>query len=492
MSLQGTAGQRPDSGGGESGSAKVLCVDLDGTLIRSDLLWESLLLGLKGAPGATLGALFGLRHGKAALKARLVGTGGRKISVETLPYDAEVLSFLEARHAEGWRIELISGSHQSLVDRVARYLGLFQAWFGSDERRNLTGEAKAAFLAERHPDGFAYLGNSVADRAPWATAAESLSANAPAWLIRQMRTQGTEIREISKPPALAKALLKGMRLHQWSKNALLFTILLLTLDERSLADFLWLVAAFLAFGLVASATYLFNDLLDIEADRAHATKRARPFASGALPIAKGFGLIAAILGLGLGLGALIGTEFLAHLAAYTVLTATYSIALKSVAVLDVLIVGSLFSLRILAGAAAIDGEVAPWLAVFSLLFFSSLAFAKRYVEMLNKGTDDPRALAGRGYVSEDRIFVFGFGAALATSSLLVFLLYAFSGESRALSNTSVAMVCLGAISYWIMRVWLFALRGELNDDPVLFAIKDRVSYAVAAVVVGALLIDRWM
>ena len=144
------------------------------------------------------------------------------------------------------------------------------------------------------------------------------------------------------------------------------------------------------------------------------------------------------------------------------------------------------------GAAAIDGEVAPWLAVFSLLFFSSLAFAKRYVEMLRKGTDDPRAIAGRGYVSEDRIFVFGFGAALSTSSLLVFLLYAFSGDSRALSNTFVAMVCLGAISYWIMRVWLLALRGELTDDPVLFAIKDRVSYAVAAVVVGALLIDRWM
>jgi 4-hydroxybenzoate polyprenyltransferase len=470
----------------------VICVDLDGTLVRSDLMLENLLQALRSSPVKVVRALLRLGEGKAPFKRRLADIGGAFICVENLPFDPNVVDYLKRERAQGRHIELVSGSDQTLVDRVTAHLGLFDAGFGSDGRCNLTGATKAAFLRERHPEGYVYMGGGRADLAPWMAADEALCANSSAGLVKRIRSQGRKATVVSTRPSVLRAAIEGMRLHQWGKNVLLFTIFLLTLSDRTPTDFLLLVTAFVAFGLVASANYLFNDLLDIEADRLHAPKRNRPFASGNLAIATGVALGMAALVVGFGLGALIGFDFLIMLASYAVLTAAYSIALKSVPVLDVLVLGVLYCLRIQAGASAITVPVAPWLAVFSLLFFSSLAFAKRYVEMLRKAEENALDLAGRGYVNQDRPFVLGFGAASAVASMLVFLLYAFSGEAQALSRIEVAMTCLGAIIYWIMRIWLLAARGDLHDDPVLFALKDRFSYLMAGVVVSALVIDQWI
>lgn len=472
--------------------SRVICVDLDGTLVRSDLLIESFLQSWRRAPTMAADAMVRLgKNGKAAFKRRLAEGGGAHIAVENLPYDPEVLAYLEKEKAAGAKIELISGSDQSIIDRIAGHLGIFDAAYGSDGERNLTAERKAAFLQERHPDGFVYIGNSSADRAPWKAASEALSANAPKKLVSGMRKDGVDVQEISKSPSLGRALVKGMRLHQWCKNALLFTIFLLTFADRNLEDFLLLCGAFVAFGLVASATYLLNDMLDIEADRAHPTKRRRPFASGALPIEHGALLIGVILLAGVVVASLIGQAFLICLIGYTALTVAYSFKLKTVAVLDVLILGFLFCLRIIAGGATIDVEISHWLMVFSLLFFSSLAFAKRYVELLKKAGQADQAVAGRGYVHGDSQFVLTFGGALAVAALLVFLLYSFSGENAALSQVEMALGCLGVISYWIMRVWFLTARGQMLDDPVLFAVKDKVSYLLGAIMVLALAIDHW-
>ncbi len=470
---------------------KTICVDLDGTLVRSDLLHECFLQAIRLAPATAFSALLRLREGKAAFKRSLTEKVGSLISIEHLPFNEDVIDYLKGERARGCRIELVSGSDQMLVDRVAEHLCLFDAGYGSDGRRNLSGAAKAAFLRRRHPQGFVYVGGDRADLAPWMAADEAVCVNTAPGLLRELRSRCDKVTEIAPRSSAFRAVLRGMRLHQWGKNVLLFTPLFLALSQSTISDVLYLIVAFLAFGLVASATYLFNDLFDIEADRQHAKKRRRPFASGHLPIMLGGGLGLCWLAIGFGLGAVVGIDFLVILAIYTLLTLAYSTILKTVPVLDVLVLGVLFYLRLQAGADAIEQPVVPWLAIFSLLFFSSLAFAKRYVEMIRKPDDDNGTLLGRGYQTKDSLFVLGFGAALAVGSLLVFLLYAFSGQSQALSTIDVAMACLGVISYWIMRIWFLAARGELDDDPVLFALKDRVSYLLASIVVLALVLDQW-
>jgi 4-hydroxybenzoate polyprenyltransferase len=218
----------------------------------------------------------------------------------------------------------------------------------------------------------------------------------------------------------------------------------------------------------------------------------RPFASGELPIGIGGLLLFGLLLGGFGLALMLPPLFVVILAIYTVMTVSYSMLFKSIPIVDVLALAMLYCTRILAGGAVIGEQIVSWLAVFSLLFFASLAFAKRHSELRQKRATDEASLAGRGYGVEDRMFVSSFGVALAVGSLLVFLLYAFSGQSQALSSMPIAMVCFGAISYWIMRIWFLTMRGQLDDDPVLFAVKDRTSMAMAAMIVAALLADQWL
>lgn len=473
---------------------RVLCVDLDGTLIRSDLLWECSVRALR-RPTLLIGSLVWLVDGKARFKKYMADGIGGEISVAHLPYNQAVLDLIARRREEGWRVELVSASHETLVDRVADHLGLFDAAFGSDGTRNLSGSQKATFMAARHPDGYAYIGNSHADLAAWKDAEEAIAADAPRALLDRVRGDGVEIAEVSRSPFVLANLISAMRLHQWAKNLLLFVPFILEFQDQGWPELGLILLAFLAFGLMASATYIFNDLLDLDADRRHETKRQRPFAAGQVPIPIGLALMTMLLLAGFGMGFTIGPAFTAYLIAYTALTLLYSLQLKSLPVLDVLVLGLLFCIRIIAGAAAIDAEVTAWLATFSLLFFTSLALAKRYVEMarmatLTGGFNNGETIAGRGYTVEDRIFAFGFGAALASASLLVFLLYAFSGETQAFFNVEVAIFCLGALAYWVMRIWLLTLRGEMNEDPVLFAVKDRLSYITGATILLALAIDR--
>ena len=468
---------------------KPLCVDLDGTLVRTDLLLETFVLSLRYAPMKAMSAVLRLGDGKAAFKRRIAEAGAAHLSVERLPYNPTVISYLEEERQKGRRLELVSGSDQSLVDRVVAHLGFFDAGFGSDGHRNLTREAKSELLRQHHPSGFAYIGNDMADVAPLMAASEAVCANAPARLVSELNSRGKTVTEIAPRPSVLAAALQGMRLHQWGKNLLLFTSFGLSLGQQSLSSLLVMLLAFLAFGLVASATYLLNDLFDIESDRLHPTKRERPFASGRLPVAVGSVLIISGLLVGLGLAAAIGPPFLIATGVYILVTLAYSLMLKSVPVLDVLVLGLLFFIRVQAGAAAIGEVVTPWLGTFSLLFFSSLAFAKRYVEMVREGGGD--SLMRRGYVGEDRSLALAFGAALAVASLLVFLLYAFSGESQAFSSVNATMVCFGVVAYWVIRIWFKAVRGELHDDPVVFAVKDKVSYATAAVILVVVVFDQW-
>jgi len=465
-----------------------LYVDMDGTLVATDTLWESLCLLARRHPKrlwSLPGWLFG---GKANLKARIAE---RVVpDAKRLPYRGAVLDFLRAERAAGRRLVLATAAHERVAHAVSDHLGLFDAVLASDATNNLRGTAKlAALRAHGGAGAFGYLGDSRADLPVWAGSARAVVLEPRPALRRAVERLGVpfEVLPARRSVGTVHALFRALRPHQWAKNALLFVPLILAqqVDER--ARELSVFLAFLAFCAVSSAGYLFNDMLDIEADRGHATKRNRPFAAGTLSIPAGLAALAALLasGFGIALG-LVSVAFTAMLAAYLVATVTYSLYLKERLFLDVLVLASLYTLRVLAGGVAGGIEVSTWLLAFSVFFFLSLALVKRYVELLQRADVAPGAegmLAGRAYQKVDTGLVETMGIASGYVSILVLCLYVSRKDvTRYYASPDVLWLITPLMLYWISRVWLLARRGRLTADPVLFATTDRVSYGILAAI----------
>lgn len=462
-------------------TAVPLVVDLDGTLIKTDLLQETAnwFLTRRRLQGFRL--IGWLASGRCALKARLAEA--RDIDPASLPYHAPLLAWLREQKARGRRLVLATASHRRLAETVAHHLDLFDEVLASEHDTNLKSAHKRDRLVSRYGEGgYDYVGDAAADLVVWRSARQAYVVSSSPCLIDQVRTLGnlTGVFGDHRAPILG-SLLKALRPHQWLKNLLLLVPLLTAHRYGDPASLLAILQAFVAFGFTASSVYLLNDLADLDDDRHHPRKRHRPFAAGDLSLLLGWLVWPGLLVPAFVIAALaLPTSFLATLAAYFALTLAYSLALKRIFLVDVLTLAGLYTLRIVAGAAAIGVAASFWLLLFSVFFFLSLAFIKRYGE-IEAGLASGRRgrLRGRGYLHEDlaTVAILGTGAGLV--SVLVLALYIQDSHTAQMYHTPglIGLAC-PLLLFWLARAWLVAHRGQMHDDPLVFALKDRASWLV--------------
>jgi 4-hydroxybenzoate polyprenyltransferase len=470
-------------------TAPVLVVDLDGTLIKTDLLVETTLALLKQSPLSLPLLPFWLARGKANLKERIAER--TRIDVVSLPYNEEFLRFLRAERAAGRRLWLATASDRRLAEQVAAHLGIFDRVLGTENGRNLSGRAKLdALITDLGPNAFDYAGNASVDLLIWPQARRALIVHpAPGVEAAAARHASVE-RVFPRDKARWIASLKVLRLHQWVKNLLIFVPLLLAHRANALPLVADSVVAFLAFGMTASSAYVLNDLLDLTADRHHPRKRKRPFASGDLPPSAGFWLVPCLLAGAGALAMLLPWKFGVVLAIYLAGTLAYSFKLKHHPMLDVITLAGLYTLRIVAGVVAVGVQGTFWLLAFSVFIFLSLALVKRYSELRVMEREGKAEAQGRGYQVGDLTILSASGIASGYLAALVLALYVNSPEVLRLYRTpEVIWLLCPLLLYWVSRMWMITHRGDMHDDPMVFALTDGPSLLIgalaAAIVAGA-------
>ena len=357
-----------------------LVIDLDGTLLRSDLLLESGLLFLRSRPTRALLPLKWLLSGKVHLKEQLAKS--TPLDVAHLPYDPEVIAFIKEEKAKGRVIVLATASHKIYAEQVAAHLNLFDHIFAT-ETVNLSATAKRDLLVKEYGQkGFDYAGNSHDDLPVLAAARHAYLVNPQRGLHEKAEALGNLSRVIQQNVNSLKVWTKALRLHQWLKNILIFIPLLASHQITSTHLLLNSLLAFVLFGLCASGVYLFNDLLDLADDRNHATKRHRPFASGQLPILAGLYAVPSLFIVAFtGALTLLPWKFAMALEFYFALTLLYCLLLKKKTVADVIALAMLYTMRIIAGVYACGLNLTFWMLAFSMFIFLSLALVKRYAEL---------------------------------------------------------------------------------------------------------------
>jgi 4-hydroxybenzoate polyprenyltransferase len=477
-----------------------LCVDLDGTLVKSDTLVDAVLILARQQPGSPLHWPRWVSKGKASFKREV--TGRAIIDVEHLPYNQALLEYLREQRALGRRIYLATAADQNFAEQVAAHFGdLFDGVLASDGTLNLAGSNKLRAFQDRFPGGFTYIGNAMPDRSLLAASVQPMAANPHRSLRRALHRDKTVLhREFQDRRPFGKVLLKAIRLHQWAKNVLVFLPVILAHD-LTLSTLTASVMAFFSLSFCASATYIINDLLDIEADRRHPRKRARPFASGDLSPFSGIAIVAGFFAISVVLALLVPVvyqhllgpvgsyaatpdpfAFLAWLALYTVTTLSYSFALKKMVLVDVIILSGLYTVRIFAGSAASGVPVSAWLGAFSIFFFLSLAFVKRFSELELMISNNRTKASGRGYRVSDIEQLRSFGTGSAFAAVVVLTMYISNLDAAHLySHTSRLWLLAPVLILWISQVWLLASRGELHEDPVVYAITDKRSWLLGAI-----------
>jgi 4-hydroxybenzoate polyprenyltransferase len=445
-----------------------LCVDLDGALVAADTLWESLLTIARRNPFALIPILAALFRGKERFKAAVASRSS--INVGCLPYRTDLLRYLREQKAAGRRLVLVTAAHRSIAEAVASHLGLFDEIIAATGRRNLHGtEALSAKFGDA---GFSYAG----------AAAPSVA-----------RRIGAPVEVVfGSPNSRFRTVLGAVRLHQWTKNLLVFVPLFTSRDLHNLPAAGMLLMTALALSLIASAQYLINDLIDLESDRRHSKKRRRALASGALPIPWALLLIPALLVAGGGVAYLAGGLAALELsAAYFITSIAYSSYLKTRPLVDVFILAGLYVLRIVIGGAVSDHQVTVWLLSFSFLSFLGLAFLKRYVETARMNPESGRHAARRGYYAGDAPILGAMGVASGFAAAVVLILYVFGESANALYRRPFALWGLVPICLLLhCRLWLSGWRGYIDEDPVRYVLRDRVTWAcgalAAAVYYGAI------
>lgn len=463
----------------ESMKDPVLVVDMDGTLCRTDTLHEALLGLVAQRPLALLQLPGWLRAGKAAFKTRVAAE--HIIPGAMLPLNPDVVRMLEEARAAGRRTALVTAADQRQADSLAVAVGLFDEVIGSSDIRNLKGDEKARFLVDRYgAKGFDYVGDSQADRPVWAAARRAITVAAGSSVRSAAEAANPDTLHISPPDPEARAMLRAMRPHQWSKNVLLF---LPVLASHSFGAIWPVLLGFVAFCLTASAVYVINDLVDLPADRAHPRKRRRPFASGDLTAATGVAMAGGLLVAALILGLLTGnTLFLGTLLVYLAVTFAYSLRLKRKLIVDVLTLAGLYTIRIIAGGAAAGIVLSPWLLGFSMFLFLALAAVKRQAELIDQ-IKTGRESSARAYLADDLPVLRSVALSSGHAAVLVMALYISSDAVQPLyARPELLWLVCPLLLYWILRMVVMTHRGYMTDDPIVFAARDRVSLLVIAVV----------
>jgi 4-hydroxybenzoate polyprenyltransferase/phosphoserine phosphatase len=466
-----------------------LIVDLDGTFLRTDTLYELFAVGLAVSPLQTIAALFQLVHGIAAFKQRLAANV--RLDIDTLPIRADFLAYLEGEAARGREIHLATAADFNLASAIAARFPIFKTVNGTAQGINLKAEHKAKRLRDLFPGGFAYAGNSTADLAVWKGAKAAIVVSAKRSLQETVSASGIPIERVfEEKPFRPGVWLKALRPHQWMKN--LVVLVPVALGWRD-ATAVGLLQTLLMIGLlcvVASMTYLVNDMADLASDRRHWSKRRRGFASGALPVRDGLLLVGILLPIACAAGFLVAPLAGLCLLFYVVVTLGYSFGWKRIPLFDTFIIALLFTIRILVGIAAADLVPSAWLLTFSMFFFFSLALAKRHTEILRAAEHGWQKLEGRGYRSGDESLTLAFGSAASLGSIIIVVIYMVEEVFARQAYRTPAWLWVAPIAIFLFscRVWVLSHRGRMTDDPVAFALRDNVSLGLGVLVAIAILL----
>lgn len=458
-----------------------VCADVDGTVLSTDLLYESLLVAVKRAPWIVFVIPLWLLRGRAFLKSRLAERA-HGMAFNLLPVREEVAEYLRQQSQHGRRVVLASASHRSLVTGVAQHLGFVDSIVASDDAVNCKGSAKAQAIHEYlGGEPFEYVGDSSADVAVWREAARVVCVTGNPVFAEKVRREFPEATFISVKRWSVHTLTRALRLHQWLKNLLVFLPVILAHEWFNSRAVCASVIAALSFSLCASGVYLINDLLDLEADRQHPRKRRRPCASGELPIQFSLMLWPLAFSAAFACAWLVSSGFFAVLTTYLILTTAYSFRLKAVALVDIILLAMLYTIRIVGGGVASGVIVSHWLLGLSMFLFLSLACVKRFSELLVLLQRNEKKTWGRGYWVGDLEQIAAFGAASGYISVLVLALYVSSDDvARLYHDPQIIWLACPLLLYWVSRIWLLARRGIVHDDPLIFALRDKVTYIVAA------------
>jgi 4-hydroxybenzoate polyprenyltransferase/phosphoserine phosphatase len=464
---------------------KPLCVDLDGTLVNTDMLWESVVNVVLRKPMTLPSLCASLWQGRAALKRRAALLA--KVNVRNLPYNTELLTFLEREKASRRHLVLVTGTDELLATQVNDHLQIFHDVIGSNGILNLTGTNKRDRLVKLFgQQGFVYVGDSRQDIPVWQNAASGIVISSSNSWIRKLQGLGLPISAIQSSKGFScSALVRSLRSHHWIKNALVFLPILLSGEFLNWHAWIAGLISFAALSLAASSTYIVNDLLDLESDRQHPIKRFRPIAAGTLALPVALAVAPALLGCGLWIATLLPPGSVALLLSYTGLSLLYSFHVKKIAILDVIFLAGLYCFRVFLGGAATHIPISKWTLLFGIFVFMSLAFLKRFTELKLRADDSPDDR--RGYVAEDSRMVGTFGIASGYIGALVFTLYLNSPEII-MHYSRPALLWIGCpiLVYWISHLWLIAERAQMTFDPVVFTSGDKTTYIVL-LVVGSLI-----
>lgn len=456
---------------------KVIAVDLDDTLVKTDMLYESFLNAIKKNPLVVFLVVVWFLRGKAYLKQQLASHFSFEPSI--LPYNTELLTWLKSEKENGAKLYLVSASDEKIVGAVAGSVGIFDGYYGTTaERGNLSGGRKAALLNQEFGEKkYVYVGNDTVD-VPIFRQAESAVAVGTEKTLGKLKKQADLSKTFVLEKNRFKSILKMARIHQWVKNLLIFVPIIPARHFFNINDWLTLALAFLSFSLTASFVYILNDLMDLGNDRRNETKKHRPLASGKVSIKLGLICLPLFLLSGIAIGAAVSAGFLGCLAIYFVVTTLYSFRLKKIAVIDCMLLGFLYTFRMVSGIVAISVPMSLWFVSFSFLIFFSLAGVKRLSELHNLKVVGKTKTSGRAYTVDDIDFISESVISSGFASVVLFILYVNSeAGARHFVNTYFAYCCTPVLLFWILHVSLKARRGEMNEDPVLYAIRDPVSLA---------------
>lgn len=462
-----------------------LVLDVDGTLVASDLLVETAAAHVAAHPGRIVGLIAAARRGRAALKATIAAA--TPVDPAHLPWDVRVLAMIEAARSAGRPVWLASGSNERHVAAVAAHLGL-DGWLASDDTVNLTGEAKARRLVETFGDkGFDYVGDGAVDLPVWAVCRRGIAIEPSRATRARLAATRPDVAIVPPPAGRMRAWTDLFRLHQWVKNALVF-LPMITAQKFGPAALVEAIVAFVAFSFAASAVYVVNDLVDLAADRGHPTKKRRPLAAGRVPILLALPAAALLVVVALAAALAVSPAFAGMVAIYLAVTTAYSLRLKRKMLVDVLVLAGLYTLRVIGGAVAIGVPVSEWLLGFSMFLFTALALIKRYVELAARLDGDLPDPANRDWRKADLPVVSALAAAAAFNAVTVFALWVSSETvHRLYRHPALLWLVCPILMYWLGRALMLAHRREMADDPILFAIRDRNSLFAFALI-GAIVV----
>ena len=464
--------------------SKVIAVDLDGTLTFTDTLYEAVLNLVRTKPFMLFLLPIWFAKGVAYLKLKVAENS--VLDVTTLPYNVSFIDWLKEQKKSGKVIVLCTAANELVAHNVSKHFDFFDDVIASDEYINLKSINKRKALEAKYGEqGYDYAGNSSADVEVWAGASKAIVVNANAEVL----SKASQVASVSKTfasesPSLS-TWLSALRPHHWLKNLLLFLPLLAAHQFSNFQSLSNVTIAFFAFSLCASSVYITNDLLDLESDRSHPRKKNRPFATAKLPIAFGIVAVPLLIGASIAIGKFLGSTFLLVLFVYLLLTVIYTLVLKRLVLVDCLVLATLYTVRIIAGAVAVSVALSFWLLAFSVFIFLSLALLKRYAELKVQMQEGRSTAHGRGYMVSDAPLLQTFGASSGYISALVIALYVRSEDVVSLYAKPYGIwLVIPILLFWVSWVWLKAARGEMHDDPIVFAAKDKTSLVLAALIVA--------